>query len=113
MNLTCVVCPVGCEITAEVRDGEIVSLKGNACKRGAEYAKEEILNPRRTLTTTMRTENGQLIPVKSSQPLPKARLMEFMAILKSSPPIICTHIGQILIPNIAGTGIDIIATGEP
>ena len=112
MRLTCVVCPVGCEMTASVEDGRVVSVTGNACKRGIAYAREECLNPVRTLTTTVRDERGGLVPVKSARPLPKGRLMEFMGIIKAARVVGTARLGDVIIADIGGTGIDIVAAGE-
>jgi len=112
VKLTCVACPMGCELTAQIDRGEVVSVTGNACKRGVSYAKEECVRPTRTLTTTVVTRQGILLPVKSARPLPKERMMEFMATIKSTRPEGLIEIGDVVISDIGGTGVDIIATGN-
>ena len=63
--LTCIVCPLGCGIEVEIKDGKILSIKGNTCKKGKDYAEAECTFPTRTLTTTVRTDSGYMLPVKS------------------------------------------------
>ena len=67
-KLTCIVCPLGCEITAHMDGHKIAELSGQGCKRGEAYARTELLDPRRMLTTTMRVAGGGLVPVKSVKP---------------------------------------------
>lgn len=75
-TITCIVCPQGCHINHKFeQDGSLV-LDGNRCPRGAEYAKQEILEPKRVLTTTVKGKNGILIPVKTKEPLPKKHLRD-------------------------------------
>jgi len=110
MNLTCIVCPLGCELTVEKENGRVISVSGNTCPRGEKYAIGECTNPVRTLTTTARVAGGGLVSVKSDKPLPKGDLNEYMNIINQlnlAPPI---HIGDILIKNINNTGIHIVAT---
>lgn len=113
-HLTCIICPVGCPLTAELENGEVVSVQGNLCKRGEKYAISECLNPVRTLTTTVRVDGGSPLSVRSAQPIPKAAIFSAMKIINSvtlplGRPI---AVGDIIIPDIAGTGVDIIATSS-
>lgn len=109
-SLTCIVCPMGCPLTAEVEDGKVIKVSGNTCKRGEAYARTEIADPRRTLTTTMRTADGGRVPVKSSAPLPKGLLMDAMKQINAEEAKVPVQPGGKLIGNILGTGIDIVAT---
>ncbi len=71
--LTCVICPKGCEINVEFEGEVILSISGNACPQGEEYAKEEIVSPMRILPTTVVVKGGilPLVPVKTSKPIPR------------------------------------------
>lgn len=111
-NLTCIVCPLGCPLTAEVEDGKVVKIEGHTCKRGEAYARAEITDPRRTLTTTMRTADGGLVPVKSSAPLPKGLLVDSMKKVNAAEAKLPVKTGDVLIKNIFDTGINIVATDE-
>jgi len=113
-DLICTVCPVGCSITVTLNGKEVHDIKGNSCKRGAEYAAAESTNPVRTLTTSMRVVNGKsrMVPVKSQNPLPKGLLMDCMGVINQytlKAPIV---IGEVVVKNILNTGIDIVATSN-
>lgn len=111
-TITCTVCPQGCTIRAELNDGEIAALSGYRCKRGETYARNELTDPRRTLTTTMRVCGGGLVSIKSAQPLPKDKLLPCMAVINAAQAQRPIKIGDVLIANILDTGVDIIATAH-
>ncbi len=109
-KLTCIVCPLGCPITAQMDGGKILSISGSTCKRGEAYARAELTDPRRTLTTTMRVAGAGLVPVKSSAALPKALLRDSMDIINTARAKAPVMPGDVLIADILGTGVDIVAT---
>ncbi|KYO65476.1 DUF1667 domain-containing protein [Thermovenabulum gondwanense] len=109
-TVTCIVCPTGCRIKVTFEDKKIKEIAGNQCKRGFDYAKEEVISPKRMLTTTVFLENGELLPVKTEKPIPKELLFKAMEELKNvrvKPPV---RMGDVIKENIAGTGINIIAS---
>ena len=81
VNLTCIECSLGCDITVELDDFVVLSITGNSCPRGAKYAENEILFPRRVLTTTVKTESGKMLPVKSKEPIEKGLSLSAMEYL--------------------------------
>jgi len=108
----CIICPVGCEIEVEYDSEKIKKITGNSCEKGKEYIVEEIYNPKRVLTTTVKIKNGEmpLVSVKTSKPIPKDLIfksMDELAEIKVSAPI---KIGDIIIKNLLNTGADVIAT---
>ena len=109
-EMICVICPKGCPLTAEVENNEIISVTGNTCPRGRVYAENEILNPVRTLTTTMKTDNGKFVSVRSEEPLPKGKLFEYMDIINHTTAKTPVEIGTVLVYNIGESGVNIIAT---
>ena len=111
-TITCVACPLGCQLTVTMENGEIVSITGNTCKRGDAYARTEITCPTRSLTTTVRCEGGKhpVVPVKSSVPVPKEKLMECMQVINSVTVQAPVAVGQVIIQSILGTEANIIAT---
>lgn len=111
-TLTCTVCPLGCAITAKMDGKNIVELEGYTCKRGESYARTELTDPRRTLTTTMRVQGGGLVSVKSKTALPKDKLLDCMAVINTARAKAPVEIGDTLINNILGTGVDIVATAR-
>lgn len=109
-ELVCIVCPKGCRLRVDEDNGYLVS--GNSCIRGAEYGKNEILNPTRVLTSTVKMEGAlyRRCPVKTNIAVPKGKLFDIMnalnAVTLSSP----VQVGQVIIENVCGTGADVIAT---
>ena len=115
-EFTCIICPNGCEISADYEiqaDQSVVihSLEGATCKRGAEYVKQELTDPKRILTALMRPEGAQHpVSVKTDRPVPKAKLMECAAQLYKVHPKLPIEAGDILIEDLCGTGARVIAT---
>ncbi|MCU6748460.1 DUF1667 domain-containing protein [Faecalicatena acetigenes] len=112
-ELICICCPVGCRLTV-LSDGEDMEIQGNRCKRGKEYAVNELLHPMRSLTTTVRVKGGadKRVPVRTKQEIPKEKIMECMAVLKKTEVAAPVKRGDIVVKNIAGTGADIIAAKD-
>ena len=113
-NLTCIVCPVGCDIKITSENGKVISIEGNSCKRGEEYAISEFTDPKRTLTTTVKIEGGSLpvLPVKSDRPIPKNKLLECMQVINRVSVKAPVNIGDIVLNDILGMDINIIATKD-
>lgn len=111
--LTCIVCPMGCEITVEMNDaGEVLRITGNTCKRGEEYARNEMTHPMRQLTSTVVIENGiyDRLPVILSGNIPKDKMfdvMEEIAKVSVKAPI---SRGDVVIENVCGLGVDVVAS---
>lgn len=108
-DLICVICPGGCALKVTVENGQVTSVLGNACPRGERYAESEIVNPVRTLTTTVKTDSGELLPVKTSAPVPKTKLFEYMNIINQTTVTTPVAIGRVLIYNIDGNGTNVVA----
>lgn len=113
-EIICTVCPIGCLLQVTGRDQEILSVTGNNCPRGERYAQSEFICPIRTLTTTVRIKNADepLLPVRSAQPIPKSMQCECMNIIRKAVFTAPVSEHQVLISNIAGTGVDIIACSD-
>ncbi|MBQ7379221.1 MAG: DUF1667 domain-containing protein [Clostridia bacterium] len=109
-EMTCIICPRGCTLTVEYEDKNVLSVKGNACKRGKDYAVAECTCPTRTLTTTAMTESGEVVAVKSNKAVPKDLLFDCMQ--KINECLIPNNVrqGDVIIANILDTGADIIVT---
>ena len=110
-HLTCIECPIGCSISVEVVDGKVISLEGNACPRGALYAKDEVIAPKRVVTSTVRAENGVMGPVKTNLPVPKNEIFEVMKKINAITCVLPVKIGDVLLENIS-EGVHLIATGN-
>ena len=111
MNLICINCPRGCHLSVE-KVGDEIRVEGNACPRGHTYAVSELTNPLRTLTTTVeiKSDTQMRLPVISSAPLPKGRIMEAMKALKDVKVEAPVHMGDPVYKNILDLGIDILAS---
>lgn len=111
-HITCIRCPIGCQLTVEVTDGVVTKVEGNLCKRGVEYAQSECVHPVRTLTTTVRVLNGDPLPVRSREPLPKEMIFSCMDVLRTVSVTAPVAAGTVIVADICGTGIDMIATAS-
>lgn len=111
-NLTCINCPMGCPLTVEMDDGRVISVSGNTCRRGELYARKEVTHSTRIVTTTVRVTGGMadMVSVKTKEDIPKGKIFECIQALKDIEVQAPVHIGDVLVKNIAGTGVDIVAT---
>lgn len=109
---TCIICPNGCEITAEIENQEILSLSGAKCKRGQEYVAQELTAPERTLSTSMLILGGTLplASVRLSSPIPKERIFDAMEAIKKIQLEAPVCIGQVVIENVLGLKSNVIIT---
>lgn len=105
-TLTCIICPRGCTLTADLADGN-VSVTGHTCPKGAEYAVNEILHPMRTVTATIRVANREntMVSVKTERTVPKERMMAVMAALRNTVATAPISVGQVLLENVEGSAI--------
>ena len=110
--LTCIVCPKGCELHVELDGGNIKKVEGYTCKRGLVYAEAECTHPTRTVTSTVRTVGGAVLPVKTSSPIPKELIFELMRTINSATAKDDAKIGDVIIKNVLGTGADVVATAD-
>ena len=110
-TLTCIECPIGCEIEVTLEEGKVVSLTGNGCPRGKVYAEAEVVCPKRVVTSTVRAENGELIPVKTDKPIKKSEMFNLMEKLNGVVCKLPVKIGDIIVKNIT-EDINLIATGN-
>ena len=105
-ELTCIICPKGCALNVSLsRDGIIESITGNQCKRGAKYAADECLNPQRTITTTLRCEDGSMVAVKTETTIPKDKMFEAMQLINKTVVKLPVTVGDILVEDVFGTRI--------
>jgi len=111
-EMICIVCPVGCRLQVDERpDGEIIVM-GNGCNRGVPYAKKELTNPTRVITSTVKIKGGihKRLPVKTSTDIPKGMNFDVMKELEGIEVESPIKVGTVLIKNVLGTGADIVAT---
>lgn len=110
--MNCIMCPFGCEMTVTIEDGAVTSVTGNTCPRGPKYAHDEVVAPKRMLTSTVQVKGGllPLLPVVSKTTLPKERILDCAAALRQIAVKAPVTEGQIIVENILGLGVDIIAS---
>ena len=110
--LTCIGCPLGCLVTVELENGEIVSVTGNTCKRGDTYVRKEVTTPTRIVTSTVKVTGGTAatVPVKTKSDIPKEKIFDCVRALKNVEVMAPVSIGDLIISNVADTGVDIVAT---
>ena len=111
-NMTCIVCPMGCQLTVELENGEVKSVSGNTCPRGKQYAIDECIHPMRTITSTARTDNGEVIPVKTDRTVPKELMFECMKEINKAVVKLPARIGDVAVENILGTGANVVVTAN-
>lgn len=113
-ELICIGCPLGCMVTVEMDGSEVKTITGHTCKRGEDYARKEVTNPTRIVTSTVRVNGGHLdmVSVKTQNDIPKGKIFECVTALKDVCINAPVHIGDVVAENIAGTGVDMIATKE-
>ncbi len=110
-NLICIGCPMGCPLTVTL-DGENITVEGNTCPHGAEYAKKEVTAPTRVVTSTVRVNGADIarVSVKTASDIPKNKIFDCMAEISKMEVQAPVAIGDIIIKNCAGTGVDVVAT---
>ena len=110
-TITCVSCPVGCRLKVAVENGEVASVSGNGCNRGIAYAKQESIAPRRMVTAVVKLQNRAMpLSVKTGAPIPKEKIFDCMREITSLRLDAPVRIGQVVLHNVCGTGVDVSAT---
>lgn len=107
-ELICICCPMGCHLKVNIEENKV---SGNGCKRGIDYGLNEVTNPVRVITTTVKVNNGELsvLPVKTNGEIPKGLIFKCMEELKKVEVNAPISIGDIVLSNILDTGINIVS----
>ena len=103
---------MGCMMTVTLEDGRVTAVSGNTCKRGDVYARKEVTNPTRIVTSSVRVDGGELpvVSVKTREDIPKGKISEVMEALKAVCVQAPVQIGDVVLADVAGTGVDMVAT---
>ena len=99
-NLTCIGCPLGCSISVSLsNNGEVSKITGNTCKKGEEYARKEVTNPSRVVTSIVKINNGDvnMVSVKTAEDIPKGKIFDCMEALKKVTVTAPVQIGEVII----------------
>lgn len=109
--ITCINCPVGCRMKVTVENGEVTRVLDNQCRRGDTYARQESVRPLRMVTAVARVKGSPTpISLKTAQPIPKDKIMACMAEVRALDLSLPIAAGQVLRADVAGTGVDLVAT---
>ena len=114
-HLTCIGCPMGCQLTVTFEPGadrDAITVTGNTCPRGKAYALDEVTNPPRIVTGTIRLDNRKnlVVPVKTKNVIPKNRIFDIADKLKEISVSAPVRIGDVACEDICGTGVDLVIT---
>jgi CxxC motif-containing protein len=114
-ELICVICPNGCQLEADIQEGEqpaVIDVTGNLCDKGPEWARQEIVNPMRTMASSVLVEDGDfpMVSVRTDSPISLKNIFDVMKEIKSVRLKAPVKIGDIVIEKVAGLQCDIIAT---
>ena len=109
--ITCINCPVGCRMEVTHEGEKVLSVKGNTCKRGDAYARQECVAPERMVTAVAPVEGRDMpVSLKTRKPIPKKRIDDCMRAIMAHPFSAPIQAGDVLIADVCGTGVDVIAT---
>lgn len=105
-DMTCIICPRGCALKVEI-NGDNITVTGNSCPKGEQYAIDECTNPTRTVTSSVRVENREdtMVSVKTASPIPKEKIFEVMRLIRAKSVCAPVSIGDIIIKDVFGTNI--------
>ncbi|MGX7030104.1 DUF1667 domain-containing protein [Vagococcus zengguangii] len=108
-DIICIVCPKGCHLQVDEENGYKVT--GNNCKKGVVYGQQELINPVRTITSTCKITHAMLprVPVKTTEAIPKGKMMDVMHQINHIELEAPVHIGDVIIENVSDTGINVVA----
>ena len=111
-DLICIGCPLGCPLTVTIENGDVIEVKGNTCPKGDAYARKEVTNPTRIVTSTVVVEGGvaPMVSCKTAADIPKGKIFDVANALKDVVAKAPVAIGDVLLADVAGTGVDVIAT---
>ncbi len=109
--LTCIECPMGCSIKVLIKDSNVVSVSGNKCEKGKLYAENEVICPKRILTSTVKTSFDKMLAVKTDAPIKKTEIFAVMQKINEVFVNKKVKIGDIIIKNIV-EGVNLIATSQ-
>ena len=111
-DLICIGCPLGCPLTVTIENGVVTEVKGNTCPKGDAYARKEVTNPTRIVTSTVVVEGGvaPMVSCKTAADIPKGKIFDVVKALKDVEIPAPVKIGDVVIADVAGTGVDIVAT---
>lgn len=115
VTLTCIRCPKGCQVTVTLEGGEVTAVTGNGCPRGDAYARKEVTDPTRVVTTVVPVSGSavaRMVSVKTAGDVPKAKVLDVVRALSGVSMAAPVHIGDVVLADVCGTGVDVVATKD-
>lgn len=110
-QITCINCPVGCRLAVTLENGQVTAVSGHGCKRGETYAHQECVAPTRMVTAAIPLVNRKTpVSVKTKAPIPKEKIFDCMDALSKLSLEAPVHLGDVVLADVCGTGVDVIAT---
>ncbi len=119
-ELICITCPMGCHLTIDTDPSGEIKVTGNRCVRGEQYAREEVLNPKRVVTFTcaallpdgsapgVNSNLPRRVPVRTRAGFPKERIPELLDVLRGISVRLPTERGAMVLPKALGTDVDVV-----
>ncbi len=112
-EIICIGCPMGCTLNVTVRDQQVARVRGNVCSRGAQYAKDEVLNPKRMVTSLIAVQGREEpLSVRTEKPIPKNLIFDCLREIRKAPVTLPVAIGDVIVKNVLDTQVNIIATRD-
>ena len=115
VTLTCIRCPKGCQVTVALEGGRVTAVTGNGCPRGDAYARKEVKDPTRVVTTVVPVSGSgvaRMVSVKTAGDVPKAKVLDVVRALSGVRLAAPVHIGDVVLADVCGTGVDVVATKD-
>ena len=111
-ELICICCPLGCHIKVDDSDMSDLKVSGNSCPRGAKYARDEVTCPKRVVTSICPVEGGeiQMVSCKTKDSVEKRLIFDVLREIRGKRLLAPVHEGDVIVPNVMGTGVDVVAT---
>ena len=111
-KMICITCPVGCTLEVSHEGETVISIDGDTCKRGIDYAEAELTDPRRMVTSTVKVRGGvhPLVPVYTAAPIPKPLIFDLLAELRKVELQAPVELDQVALENALDTGIDVLSS---
>ena len=110
-KIVCIECPIGCELEVFLENGEVTNVRGNSCPRGKYYAENEVVCPKRVVTSSVRAENGEMVSVKTDKPVRKTEMFAVMDVIAKTICKLPVKIGDVLVENISDDA-NLVATSN-
>ncbi|MCH5151727.1 MAG: DUF1667 domain-containing protein [Clostridiales bacterium] len=113
-ELICINCPLGCHLSVDDNDLANIKVTGNTCPRGVTYATSEVTAPKRMVTSSVPVKGGKVarVSVKTSEPIPKEKIFDCLKVIKKVKAVAPVAIGDVLVANVCGTDVNVIATSQ-